>query len=170
MEFPCARPKRRKIDVATTCSFSKCEMFDLGTAQRLVPLKISGRFCRREPTSCEQFQASSSSPGRCRRHGLRFRRMYITLVSGMPGGIRYCITNNGGYRSNLKLLAIADFSFPNRRENDVCVISFHPVYGTGYGKYFLFVQGSVDSYKELIEGRHQGCAPLLCRESNLTRF
>ena len=53
--------------------------------------------------------------------------LYV-LVSGMTGDIRYCITNNGGYISNLKLLAIADFSFPNRRENDVRVISFHPVY------------------------------------------
>ena len=37
--------------------------------------------------------------------------MWFTLVSGKQGGIRYCITNNGGYISNLKLHAIAAFSF-----------------------------------------------------------
>ena len=105
-------------------------MFDLGTAQRLVPLKLSGRFCRREPTSCEQFQASSSSPGSCRRHGLRFRRMCITLVSGMPGGIRYRITNNGGYISNLKLLAIADF-FLSKQARKRCSRNFFPPYSCG---------------------------------------
>ena len=86
-------------------------VFDLGTAQRSVPLKTSGRFCRRAPPSCEQFPTSSSSPSRCRTRGLRFRRMCITPVFGMPGGIRYFIANNGGYISNLKFNAIAVFSF-----------------------------------------------------------
>ena len=36
-----------------------------------------------------------------RRHGLIFRRMCFTQVSGVPGGICYFITNNGGYISNL---------------------------------------------------------------------
>ena len=111
VEFPCARPKRRKIGAPTTCSFSGCEVFDPGTAQKPVPLKTSWRLCRRGPTRCEQFPASSSSPDRCRRQGLRFRRMCITLVSGMPGGIRYCITNNTECIRNLKLHAIAVFSF-----------------------------------------------------------
>ena len=50
-------------------------MFDLGIAQRPIPLKISGRFCRRAPTSCQQFPASNSSPGSSRKRGLRSRRM-----------------------------------------------------------------------------------------------
>ena len=104
--------------------FSGCEMFDLGTVQRPVLLKTSGWFCRRAPTSCEQFPASSRSPGRCRRHGVRFRRMCITLVSGMPGGIRYCITNNGGYICNLKLLAIAVFFSKQARKR--CSRNFFP--------------------------------------------
>ena len=63
IEIPRARPKRHKTGDATTCSFSVCEMFDLWTSQRPVPLKTSGRFCRRSPRSCEQFSASNSSPG-----------------------------------------------------------------------------------------------------------
>ena len=84
-EIPCARPKRRKTGVATACSCSVCEMFDLGTSQRPVPLKTSERFCRKAPRSYKQFSASNTSPGSSRRHGLSFRRMCFTLVSGMPG-------------------------------------------------------------------------------------
>ena len=111
LEIPCARPKRHRTGVATTCSFSVCEMFDLGTSQRPVPLKTSVRFCRRAPRSCKQFPASNSSPDSSRRHDLRFRRICFTQVSGIPGDICYCITNNGRYISNLKLHAIALLSF-----------------------------------------------------------
>ena len=40
-KFPAHDQKRRKISVATTCSFSGCETFDLGTAQRPIQLKTS---------------------------------------------------------------------------------------------------------------------------------
>ena len=107
-EFPAHDQKGAKL-VLQQPALLGCEMFDMGTAQGPIPLKTSERFCSssRAPTSCKQFLASSSSPGSCRRHGLRCRRMCFTRVSGMPRDIRYCITNNGGDTSNLKLYAMA---------------------------------------------------------------
>ena len=103
-------------------------MFDLGTALRLIPLKTSGRFCRRAPTSCEQQLVQLEQLTR------QLQKAWAqispdVLYTGVRHAGRHslCITNNGGIHKQLKASRYRCIFFPNRRENDVRVIFFHPV-------------------------------------------
>ena len=69
----------------------------------------------------------------------------IHLVSGMLGGIRQCIANNGGYINNSKLHCIAAFSFQTGKKTDVHEISFRPVYRVIL-RSVLFRQSRVSQY------------------------